>query len=130
MDPMHDAMKRKMNSLKGPAPEAQDDGHPPEFSTGEGIDLSKIDPALLKAIVDELKENGMPEMGDASAGHPGAPTGLDAGGVKPGSDAAPMREAAVSAIADGGVGHEAGGLHARAAAGAKSHLANFKNKGK
>jgi hypothetical protein len=139
MNPMHDALKQKMQSMKGPA-EAGDAAHglpgappsAPAFSTGEGIDLSKIDPELIKAIVKELQEGSADEAMESPEDEAKEKQlGLDPNGVRPGSDQAPSRNhEAISAIADGGAGHNQGGLHARAAAGAKGALANLKSKGK
>lgn len=138
---MGDALKGKLGSLKGPA----DVGHPlmggdaaasplpPPVGGGDSIDLSKVDPALIQAIIKELTESKAGEASElpmeqaqASGG-----LGLHSEEEKEGeTDAAPHRKAAVSAIADGGAGHEAGSLRSRAAAGAKHHLSQMKGKGK
>jgi hypothetical protein len=130
---MKSAMGDALKSLKGPpaAPPVLDEGAGEGFAAGgESIDLSKIDPGLIEAIIKQLTESGMVEVKESPLheAQEGAPVG---GLVDPKkemeTDQAPNREA-ISAIADGGVSHEAGSLGARAAAKAKGHLASMKGK--
>lgn len=126
MDAMKDAMKRKMGQMKGPSP--LETGDAEQFATGgDAIDLSKIDPKLIQAIIKELGAGKAEEIGEPEHVEEGeVKAGLDE--AQKGSDLAPNRDAAVNAIADGGTGHDQGGLHARAAAKAKHHLMNMKGK--
>lgn len=142
---MGDALKGKLGSLKGPAQEMPM-GHPmmggdagavgPDvgYATGgDSIDLSKVDPALIQAIIKKLTESNVVEGVESPEEQAQEEK---SGGLEMHSkeekedetDQAPSRKA-VSAIADGGVGHEAGSLRARAAAGAKQRMAQMKDKG-